>query len=136
MGIHLMKYLLAISIALTTGFGIAAMELRPLPDGTFPVASTNMQIADKHMDISGEDMHEYLLGKNPIIGSKKYVGDLLKFPDSAWLTDINVPDDEELYGHVSGETFQVLSYITYPTEQIAKPTPYDFPYHNSKLWLI
>ena len=74
-----------------------------------------MEIADEHREMSDDDMHLHLLGDNPLLGSTKYVADLMKFPESAWITDIPVPDNSELYGHVSGESFEVLSYITFRT---------------------
>ena len=124
-----MKQLIALTLLLNTT--LFAKEITPLPKGPFPVASTNMEVADEHRDMSDDDMHSHLLGDNPLLGSTKYVADLMKFPDAAWITDIQVPDNSKLYSHVSGENFEVLSYVTFPTEQVARPKPYRFPYHNS-----
>jgi len=108
-----------------------ARELTPPPRGPFPVATTNMEIADKFSGMADEEMHEHLLGDQSIFGSTRYVTDLLKHPDSVWIVDVVVPDDADLYGPVSDETLEVISYVTYPTEPRSKPAPYDFPYHSS-----
>lgn len=110
---------------------LAASELTPLPAGSFSVASTNMEIADSYLNMSDDEMHDYLLGNRSFWGTSKYVADILKYPQSAWVTDIDVPDDAELYGPASDETLEVVSYITYPTHLISEPNPYDFPYQNS-----
>ncbi|BDX08453.1 alpha/beta hydrolase family protein [Planctobacterium marinum] len=114
----------------TTCLSVYAKELTPLPHGPYAVASTNMQIADKHKDMSDEDMHTHLIGNSSFFGSTKYVADLMKYPESAWIVDVKIPD-EDLYGPVRDETLDVVSYVTYPTQQIADPNPYDFPYHNA-----
>ena len=126
-----MKYFSVLTLCLAFYFPLCAKEVQPLFKGPFPVASTNMQIADQYHEMSDDEMHLYLLGENSLIGRIKYVADLLKYPKSAWITPINVPDDNELYGHVSGEKFDVISYVTFPTKPILNPKPYDFPYHKS-----
>ncbi|MBE1299545.1 MAG: hypothetical protein GJ680_06525 [Alteromonadaceae bacterium] len=125
-----MTRLLLLVSAFATCFSVCAKELKPLPSGSYSVASTNMEIADKHKDMTDEDMQLHLIGDESFLGGTKYVSDLLKYPDSAWVVDVKIPDDE-LYGPVSDETLDVVSYVTYPTQPIANPSPYDFPFHNS-----
>lgn len=125
-----MSRLLLLVCLFTTGLNTNAKELSPLPSGPYPVASTNMEIADKHKAMTDKEMHIHLLGDKSFLGGTKYVADLMKFPDSAWIVDVKIPDDD-LYGPMSDESLDVLSYVTYPTQPIANPDPYDFPYHNA-----
>ncbi len=130
-----MKSLICIFKALLIHLGLVtltvASEITPLPAGSFPVASTNLEIADGYKDISDDEMHDYLLGDRTLWGSSKYLADILKYPQSAWTTDVKVPNDAELYGPVSNETLKVVSYITYPSEPSSEPNRYDFPYQSS-----
>jgi predicted dienelactone hydrolase len=126
-----MKRLFLLAFMFTTSVSAYAKELSPLPAGPYSIASTNMEIADKHRDMTDEEMHLHLIGDKSVLGGTKYVADLMKYPDSAWIVDVEIPDDD-LYGPLSGEKIDVMSYVTYPTQPIANPRPYDFPYHNSK----
>lgn len=108
-----------------------ARELTPLEAGSLPVASTNFMIADEHASLTDSDIDNYLIGETRLFWQDRYIADLLAYPEAAWSFNITVPDHEELYGHISNEELTVTSFVTYPTEVIDNPRPYDFPYHNS-----
>jgi len=110
-------------------------ELKPLADGPHAVGSTNMQVAAKYAGIGDEVMHDYLLGKAKA-NQPRYAADVLQHPESAWLIDVPVPDEPELYGPASGQTLPVLSYLTFPSVAQALPQKqllrYAFPYYQAQ----
>ena len=111
---------------------ILSSEIKPLEEGPYPVGSTNMEVASEFADIGDEAMHEYLLGRSAKTEPRRYVADLLKYPKSAWLIDVPIPDQSELYGPASGQTLPVVTYITFPSAAKQQRKPYAFPYHNAK----
>ena len=119
-----------ISLLLVVAQPTLAEELVPLEPGPYPVATTNMAVADEYMQLSGPEMEVYLRGKRSLFGDK-YVADILKYPEAAWLVDVAVPDLPELYGPFRGKTLPVLSFVTYPSQPITESAPYEFPYHDS-----
>lgn len=125
-----MSRLLFVVCIFTPCLSLSATELSPMPDGPYSVASTNMEIADRHKDMTDEDMHLHLIGDTSFFGGTMYVADLMKYPDSVWITDVKIPEDD-IYGPLSDDTLDVVSYVTYPTQPVTVPNPYDFPYHNA-----
>ena len=123
--------LLATVFATLVAHSSYAKELTPLETGTYPVATTNFMIADEHASMSDDEIGNYLSGERRIFLQDRYISDLLAYPESAWSFDIKVPNHEEIYGGFSNEEMTITSFITYPTEVIAEPRPYEFPYHNS-----
>ena len=80
------------------------MEVDPFGIGPYSVGSTNMEVADEYAEIGDEAMHEYLLGRAEKPDQPRYIADLLKYPESAWIDDVRVPDEGALYGPASGLT--------------------------------
>ena len=89
-------------------------ELEPFGMGTYSVGSTNMEISPEYDDIGDGAMHEYLLGRAEETGHSRYIADILKYPESAWITDVQVPNEPALYGPASGLSMPVVTFVTYP----------------------
>ncbi len=70
-----------------------SMELEPPGPGPYSVGSTNMEVAAEYADMGDEAMHGFLLGLAEEPDKPRYIGDLLKYPESAWVIDVPVPDE-------------------------------------------
>ena len=106
-------------------------EVEPMGSGPHAVGSTNMEIAAEFVDIGDEAMHAYLLGIPAEPNQPRYVADLLKHPEAAWIVDVPIPEEPGIYGPAGGETMSVVAYVTYPSTPEDEPTPYAFPYHDA-----
>lgn len=106
-------------------------EVEPMGTGPYPVGSTNMEIAAEFTDLGDDAMHAYLLGIPEGPGRPRYVADILKYPEAAWVVDVPVPQEPGVYGPASGSTMSVVAYITWPSTPTDESTPYAFPYHDS-----
>ncbi len=95
-----------------------------------------MEVAPEYGDIGDEVMHQYLLGQAEEPDKPRYLADILKYPDSAWVTDVRVPDQPELYGPASGETLPVVTFLVYPSVKKQQPNVYKFPYHDAMYGLF
>lgn len=105
-------------------------EADPFGRGPYPVGSTNMEVAPDFAAVGDEVMHEYLLGRAEVPDQPRYITDLLRHPDSAWVTEVDVPDDVTLYGPASGLTLPVVTFLTFPTRNKEHRNEYVFPYHD------
>ena len=61
----------------------------------------------------------------------RYVTNILKSPDFAWLTQVQVPQQSALYGSASDQTLPVVSLLIYPVTKQQSYNGYVFPYHDS-----
>lgn len=104
----------------------------PPGPGPYAVGTTNMQVADDFAGIGDDAMHEVLLGLPDDDGQPRYVADILAYPESAWLIDVEVPADEETYGAMAGMSLPVLAYVAYPTASFDAAGRYAFPYNNAE----
>ena len=102
----------------------------PLGNGPYPVGSTNLEIAAEFAAIGDDAMHAYLLGTPEGPNKPRFVVDMLEYPEAAWVIDVPVPDEPGIYGPAGGLTMPVVTYLTYPSTPIDKPSPYAFPYHD------
>lgn len=107
------------------------VEAEPTGRGPYAVGSTNMEVAPEYAGIGDAAMHGYLLGAAGESGEPRFVADLLRYPDSAWVIDVPVPADQEIYGPARGLTLPVVTFVAFPSESSGQPTPYAFPYHES-----
>ncbi len=105
-------------------------EVEPMGIGPYPVASTNMEILDEFVAIGDEAMHAYLLGIPEGPDRPRFVADILKHPEAAWVVDVPVPEEPGIYGRAGGLTLPVVTYVTYPSAPTDQPDPYTFPYHD------
>lgn len=108
-----------------------ANELPSFQLGPYPVATTNMAVKDGYHNLSSEDMNAFLAGKRSLFGADKYVSDILAHPQSAWLINVDVPQDKSMYGSFSGKQLPTVAYITYPSSSAIKAKSYNFPYDDS-----
>ncbi len=90
-----------------------------------------MEVAPEHAGIGDDAMHEVLLGRNPVSEQPRFITDILRYPEAAWIIDVQVPDDEALYGPASGANLPVVSFITYPSSGESQQRRYSFPYHDA-----
>ena len=51
-----------------------------------------MEISPEYDDIGDGAMHEYLLGRAEETGHSRYIADILKYPESAWITRCSGPE--------------------------------------------
>lgn len=109
---------------------IEPIEIIPIERGPYSVGSTNVEVASQYENIGDETMGKYLSGDAGTLESIQFVTDILKYPESAWVVDVMVPDEPELYGPASGMNMPVLTYIVYPTTTKQQSNNYTFPYHN------
>lgn len=96
--------------------------------GRYSVGSTNMEVAPEYAEIGDEAMHQFLLGFAEEPDKPRYLADILKYPDSAWVTDVAVPDEPTMYGPASGQTLPVVTFLTYPAGDKQQQNAYAFPY--------
>lgn len=106
-------------------------DIQPPGRGPHSVGSTNMEVASEYADIGDEAMHEFLLGRPEESGDSRYVTDVLKYPESAWVIDVPVPDERTLYGPASGQSLPVVTFLTYPSRAKQTQNNYAFPYHDA-----
>lgn len=100
--------------------------------GPYLVGSTNMEVAPGYAAIGDEAMHNYLLGRAASSGQPRYLADILKYPESAWLIDVPIPDEPEMYGPASGLVMPVVSFLTFPSAATRQGNRYAFPYHEAR----
>lgn len=110
----------------------SSTELEPFGRGPYSVGSTNMEVATEYAGIGNEAMHEYLLGHAAKSGQPRYIADILKQPESAWVIDVPVPDERELYGPASGTTLPVVTFLTFPSNAGQQQNSYTFPYQDGR----
>ncbi|MGB5627049.1 MAG: alpha/beta fold hydrolase [Woeseiaceae bacterium] len=106
-------------------------DIEPPGRGLHSVGSTNMEVAPEYANIGDEAMHEFLLGRPEEPDNSRYVTDILKYPESAWVIDVPVPDDRTLYGPASGQNLPVVTFLTYPSREKQQKNSYAFPYHDA-----
>lgn len=107
-------------------------EADPLGKGPYAVGSTNMEVAPEYADMGDDAMHDYLLGRADESGRSRYIADVLKHPESAWVIDVPVPDEFALYGPAAGQTLPVATFVTFPTRAKQPHNSYAFPYHDAR----
>ena len=91
-----------------------------------------MEVAGEFDGIGDDAMHDYLLGRPTATGEPRFLAEILKHPESAFVVDVAVPDDSAIYGPASGRTLPVVAYITFPESASRPPRPYEFPYHGAQ----
>ena len=107
------------------------VEGNPFGRGPYSISSTNMEVAPEHADMGDELMHEYLVGRRSESGQRRFFADILRYPESAWVTDVKVPDTQDLYGPASGMTLPIVSFVVYPSTEESAQRGYSFPYRDA-----
>jgi dienelactone hydrolase len=109
-----------------------ATQLEGFERGPYSVGSTNMEVLPGYASIGDDAMHDLLLGRSGFPDERGFIIDALKHPESAWITDVAVPDVPEMYGLASGKTLPVVTYVVYPSAPETEKRPYAFPYHDAQ----
>lgn len=91
-----------------------------------------MEVASEYAGIADEAMHEFLLGHAEDPDHPRYITDILKHPESAWVVDVPIPHERELYGPVSGQSLPVATFLAFPSSAKPQPNAYAFPYHDAR----
>ncbi len=91
-----------------------------------------MEVASEFADIGDEAMHEYLLGRAEKPDHSRYLADILKYPESAFVVDVLVPEEPALYGPASGMTLPIVTFLTFPTKAKTQRNSYAFPYYDAR----
>jgi dienelactone hydrolase len=107
-------------------------EIEPLGDGPYAVSSTNLEVAAEYADIGDDAMHEILLGQPTASGQLRSLADILKHPESAFIVDVPVPGDKEIYGPARGLILPIVTFLTFPASPRPHSRPYEFPYHDAR----
>lgn len=105
----------------------APVELDGHERGPYPVAATNMEVAPEFADIGDDMMHDALLGR---LGPGRFIIDMLQYQGAAWITNVTIPEEPELYGPASGSSMPLLSYLVYPSAPAKDKRSYKFPYFD------
>ena len=100
--------------------------------GPYPVSSTNMEVAPEFAAIGDDAMDTFLMGRATESGESRFLSDILKYPDAAWIVDVPVPDNVEMYGEASGRRLPVVAFVTFPSDASEKNNRYAFPYHDAQ----
>ncbi len=119
---------------LSTGSATEATASEPAPfqRGPYAVGSTNVEVAPEYADMGDDAMHEVLVGRAKKPGQPGSVTEVLKHPESAWVTQVQVPDDPAMYGPASGMIMPVATFVAYPSGENSQPRSYRFPYHDAR----
>ncbi|MEM9400870.1 MAG: alpha/beta fold hydrolase [Pseudomonadota bacterium] len=107
----------------------AVVPILPLPAGSLSVGSTNMEVKDDFATVTGDDMHRILIGQS--VEDGPFLSDIMKYPESAWRVDVDIPGDADVYGPAAGTTMPVSLFVTYPAREDSESEPYIFPYLDS-----
>lgn len=106
-------------------------EYAPPGRGVLAVGSTNFEVAADYAGIGDERMHRILLGLPDDGGELQFIDEILAHPDSAWIVDVDVPNDAEVYGPAAGTTMPVAAFVAYPAAAAEDGSRYAFPYHDA-----
>ena len=109
---------------------MTSTDIEPPGKGPYPVGSSNLEVAAEFAGIGDAAMHDVLLGRVTESGQVRFLTDILKHPDSAFVVDVPIPGDSEIYGPARGLTLPVVTFLTFPAKPRSDPRPYTFPYQN------
>ncbi len=131
-----MKLRACLIVACGMAFGCSeearqGVELDPRGRGPYPVGSTNIEVAPEFADIDNDAMHNLLLGRAERPDGKHFLAEVLKHPESAWVVDVAVPEEPDVYGPASGMSLPVVTFLTYPSNNGEEASSYVFPYNDS-----
>jgi len=104
-------------------FGI----VQPIGPGQYPVGCSNVQ-QDANRALNG-DLTAYWEGRGG--GSTAYVTDVLVDPAHAFVANVTLPDDRDLYGDFRNRTLPSVNLVCYPTTTANPHADYALP--NGKI---
>jgi dienelactone hydrolase len=110
---------------------LQAIEAEPMGPGPYPVGTTNLKVKNDFSDLTDDQVRALLAGHFLENGERAFMTDLLEYPEDAWIINVDVPDDEEVYGPIAGESLPVLVYVNYPTTAENDRSNYPFPFPDA-----
>ncbi len=125
--VSLVVFFLSLSDAQTTEVEMNSGVLEALPVGPYAVETTNVEILDEYSNLSDAQMSEYLSGSRSLSAGEKFWDSLLKYPESAWVIPVEVPDDSNLYESLAARMHPLVVYVCYPTTNDNPRQSYAFP---------
>jgi len=124
--------LLWTAMALNAPSGLLANELDPIGAGPYPVGTSNLRMTETFEAFSDDEIRDSLAGYFKENGERAFFTDHLKHAGDAWVIDVAVPDEKEVYGAIAGETLPVVMYLNYPTSSANDRGHYTFPFPDSE----
>jgi hypothetical protein len=103
-----------------------SQDVPPIGPGSFPVACSNVE-QDFSRVAPGASVESYWEGFAPNGGD---VTSLLVDPANAFVVDVTLPGDDELFGDFAGDTLRFAAIVCYPTS--ATNTRSDYPLPNGE----
>jgi dienelactone hydrolase len=120
------KTVLLSSVLLIIYSQLSAWPVDILPEGSYPIASTNFEVS---LPAVGS-IEDYMKGTF-ISGQPRYIASLITHPLSALSINVAVPDIPSFYGSYAGTSIPVTGYLIYPTSETNDRPDYVFPYTNT-----
>ena len=114
---------LAVSSARAQSFNDVLGIVQPLGPGRYPVGCSNVQ--QDFSRAAGGDVTAYWEGRGA--GGTAYVTDLLVDPAHAFVANVTLPDDGELYGDFRNRTLPSVNLVCYPTTLANPHADYGLP---------
>jgi dienelactone hydrolase len=108
------------------GTRVAGNELEPIRPGSYPVATTNLEVTP-HDSVS---MFDFLNGKASSDGNK-YLTDILVHPETVPTVWVDVPHNPKLFGPQAGTRIPLVLLIVYPTSRDNPRADYKYPYKET-----
>ena len=130
-----MRHLIRIAFALVAALFVAAQGahaqsldelfgiVQPVGAGRYPVGCSNVQ--QDFSRVMGSDATAYWEGRGG--SGSGYVTDLLVDPAHAFVVDVTLPDDRELYGDFRNRTLPFGTLVCYPTSDANDRADYALP---------
>ena len=108
-----------------------AADITPMGPGPYPAGNTNFQVTEEFAGFYDQQIRDWLAGYRQ--GSTlRFFNQHLAWPDDAWVIDVQVPDEPETYGFISGQTVPVVVFLSYPTTPDNDRPSYQFPFPDSE----
>jgi len=118
--------LLVTSLVNAQTFNDALGIIPPIGPGAYPVGCSNIE---QDFSRAGGDGQAYWEGRGS--SGSGYVTDLLVDPAHAFVADVSLPDDRDLFGNFRNRTMQYANLVCYPT---MAANPYaDYVLSNGKV---
>ncbi len=99
--------------------------------GPYAAGCSNIAV-DQSLVAPGRSLDDYLSGLEEG-GKTYYLDQVLAHPSAVFSIDLQVPDDQDLYGQSAGRSLPVVGFICYPTPDYNQRPDYRFPGTNQPI---
>lgn len=127
--LNLLVFLLTAGLT-TASINLYAIELIPVGNGPHTVGSTNLRVTEQFTNFSDQEIRDWLAGFKDD-HERRFFSEHLAYPEDAWVLDVEVPNEPEVYGVIAGETLPVVMFLNYPTTADNPRPDYTFPFPDS-----